>query len=120
MASEVGRGAQVLLHDVARQAARGATGNRLIDNIRTKQALEQSGVAATGDRADGSTSTGSAAQDFILSMNGAVDGLVQSVAGLQGAVTAAQIAAAIVALLPTTLPATSGVLWNNGGMVSVS
>jgi hypothetical protein len=120
MASEAGRGAQVLLHDVARQTARGATGNRLIDNIRAKQALEDSGVVATGNRADGSTSTGTAAQDFVLSLNGSVDGLVQSIAGLQGIVTASQIAAAIVASLPTTLPATTGVLWNNGGMLSVS
>ena len=47
-------------------------------------------------------------------------GAVVSVVGLTGAVTAAQIAAAIVAGLPTTLPSASGQLWNNGQYLAIS
>jgi hypothetical protein len=66
MASEQGRGAQVRLDGEARQIARGGAGLRLIDSIVQKAALEAAGTVADGNRADGSTVTGTAADDEVL------------------------------------------------------
>lgn len=51
---------------------------------------------------------------------GTLSAAVGSVAGLTGNVTAAQIFAAIIAGLPTTLPSTPGQPWLNGGVLQVS
>lgn len=75
MASEAGRGAQVRLDEAARQRARGGGGGRLIDNIRDKHALEQSGAAPTGDTPDGSLRDGTAADDEVLLPGGLPVGL---------------------------------------------
>lgn len=66
MASELGRGAQVRLDGDERKYARGGTTARLIDNIRSKQALEASGAAPTGNTPDGSLGDGTAADDEVL------------------------------------------------------
>ena len=47
-------------------------------------------------------------------------GAVSSVCGLTGAITQAQLWAALTAALPTTLPATAGVIWLNGKVLCVS
>ena len=47
-------------------------------------------------------------------------GAVDSVCGLTGVVTQAQLWAALTAGLPRTLPGTAGVVWLNGGVLCVS
>ena len=56
----------------------------------------------------------------ITELQAATASVVTSVAGLTGDVTQAQLWAALVAGLPTTLPATSGVIWLNGQVLCVS
>lgn len=75
MASEAGRGAQVRLDDTARQLARGGAGLRLIDSVRQKQALEDSGVAPSGLTPDGSLGNGVPADDEVLLPGGVLAGI---------------------------------------------
>lgn len=92
MASERGRGAQVKLDGAAQTLARGATGNRLVDNIIAKTALDASAVGYAGENADGSARDGTGAMDEVLSpdgIGGAGGGAVQSVAGRTGVVVLA-------------------------------
>jgi hypothetical protein len=72
MASELGRGAQVLLDDRARQLARGGTTGRLIDSIREKAALEAGGTVADGNRPDGSSGDGTPANDDAIFPGGSI------------------------------------------------
>lgn len=94
MASEAGRGAQVRLDGGARQLARGGVGTRLIDSIRGKQDLEAAGVVADGNRPDGSTRTGLAAEDEVLSRGGDEAEAFAAAAAVSAAAAAVSAAAA--------------------------
>lgn len=109
MPSPPGRGAQVRLDGTAQAAARGALGLPLAATIEAKRVLEFTGAAADGTTRDGSTHTGAAAADEVLTP------------GAVAPVT--DVGAAFVAWfnsLPTALPATPGVFWNNGGTLAQS
>jgi len=112
MPSEAGRGAQVLLDEDARKAARGATGGRLMDNLLAKRAAEVSGAAATGDKPDGSTTTGAPADDVVIATSGlpltdpAVAALFTAHTGSTSnphGTTAAQVGAYTIAAVDTLL-----------------
>lgn len=70
MASEFGRGAQVLLDGDGLRYARGAMQKKIIDNIIGKVAAEVAGDNASGYTPDGSTVTGIAADDDIQTPGG--------------------------------------------------
>lgn len=73
MASEVGRGAQVRLDDLARRLARGGNTLRLLDNIVAKAAGEVAGTAPSGNTPDGSLGNGTAADDEVLLPGGIIN-----------------------------------------------
>lgn len=50
----------------------------------------------------------------------ASDELVISQSGVAKNVTVGEFLSYLATSLPTTLPATAGILWNNGGVISVS
>jgi lysophospholipase L1-like esterase len=72
MAVNAGRGAQVRLDGEAQALARGARGAGVADNSKRKADLERAGLYADGYTPDGSTITGLAAEDEVLTP-GAVD-----------------------------------------------
>lgn len=109
MASPAGRGAQVILDGTAQAAARGAVAHDMDANVIAKRGLELAGTAPDGTTPDGSTSTGIAAKDGVLAAGPVLN--------------QADIGAAFQAWfnsLPTTLPASAGVFWNNGGTLALS
>lgn len=76
MASAAGRGAQVRLRGTHQAAARGSSGSRLIDNILAKRREEEEGRGSDGLTLDGSTSSGTAALDEVLTPAGLLAGVV--------------------------------------------
>lgn len=71
MASPAGRGAQVRLDGDAQAAARGGLGTPLAQTMEAKRVLEYTGAVADGTTRDGSTKTGTAAEDEVLAPAGA-------------------------------------------------
>jgi parallel beta-helix repeat protein len=74
MASPAGRGAQVILDDVAQAAARGAVGRDLAANTTAKRALEEAGLVGDGFQPDGASRTGLPPEDVVQGIAGKVDG----------------------------------------------
>ena len=115
-ATATGRGAQVVLTGQARRAARGSAGVSYVANVQIKAQLEQQGAIGTGYSPDGTTATNAPAHD--VAVLAPETELGDSLAG--GSVTQAQLWALLLAGLPTTLPATPGVVWLNGQVLCVS
>jgi len=74
MSSPAGRGAQVRLDGAAQAAARGALSLSLAQTQEAKRQLEYAGAFADGTTLDGSTLTGIAAEDEVLTPGGVVGG----------------------------------------------
>lgn len=98
MASVAGRGAQVRLDGDEQRAARGALAGSIVANTAAKRAAELAGVVSDGSTADGSTVTGTAAEDEVLAPNGiGADAIAGAVAGATaGAISGAEAGAAAV------------------------
>lgn len=62
-----GRGAQLLLDGAAQAAARGAAGSSVFANTDALRVLQLAGLVGDGNSQDGSSSTGLAAEDVLLS-----------------------------------------------------